>query len=318
MAQARPFFRLRQPVELDRCPDLPHLVAGVGLGGLLVEVVLDAVEVREDAVLEEALSLLVQRRVVVLEREDAVSLRLDDVGRDGLLGAHRVDGEDAALPLQGRHELRMAVISLDFSPAGTCPSTRRFAVAQALTRWMGPRLLALSLLRRTVPPSMATTSSSTISATVPTHRMKLAEKASELSIEKTRQMVSCDGMPFGWSRILRIHSSLAFPKSSICTKPSAPQMTARTLRTKMSRSEWRRVRAKRGSGMSSQYSRRVGMQMCLDPHRCLALGDLLALSRWPGQYAIVLLREPGRNAQVDRKAVILPEDFARMGAAGKR
>ena len=92
-----------------------------------------------------------------------------------------------------------------------------------------------------------------------THAMNLAANASGSSSENTRPMVSCDGMPFGRSSTSPSQSSFALPKSSICTKPSAPQMTARMLRMTMSRSAWSRVRSIRGSGRPSKASRRVGM-----------------------------------------------------------
>jgi hypothetical protein len=108
--------------------------------------------------------------------------------------------------------------------------------------------------------------------------MKQAATASGSSSENTRPTVSCDGMPFGRSNTFRSHSSFALPKSSIRTKPSAPQITARMLRMMMSRREWRRVRSIRGSVRPSKASTRVGMKIAHDSGGDRASGDLRRIS----------------------------------------
>ena len=59
----------------------------------------------------------------------------------------------------------MAVISLDFSSVFTWPRVMELAEAQALTRWMARLPEWRSWQRRTVLPSMATTSPETRSDT---------------------------------------------------------------------------------------------------------------------------------------------------------
>ena len=67
---------------------------------------LDAVEGCEDAVLEEAPHLMVEDGVVLLQREHVVRVLPDDVGCDGLLASHRVDGDDAPCEVQDSQQLR--------------------------------------------------------------------------------------------------------------------------------------------------------------------------------------------------------------------
>ena len=66
----------------------------------------------------------------------------------------------------------MAVISLDLRSVFTCPKVRVLAEPQALTRWMACLPALLSWERRTVWPSMATTSPGSRSATPWLHSMK--------------------------------------------------------------------------------------------------------------------------------------------------
>ena len=95
----------------------------------------------------------------------------------------------------------MAVISLDLSSVFTCPRVRVLAEAQALTRWMACLPALLSWERRTVLPSMATTSPGSNSATDWLHSIKHSIKhswnRSGSKRENTSPKVSCDGMPLG-------------------------------------------------------------------------------------------------------------------------
>ena len=112
----------------------------------------------------------------------------------------------------------MAVISLDFRSVFTCPKVRVLAEPQALTRWMACLPALLSWERRTVWPSMATTSPGSRSATPWLHSIKHSWKhswnRSGSKRENTSPKVSRDGMPLGRSRKERNHSSLLLPKSS--------------------------------------------------------------------------------------------------------
>ena len=71
------------------------------------------------------------------------------------------------------------------------------------------------MLRRAVLPSMAMTSPSTRSTTVPTHAMKQATNDFDSSSENTLLKVSRDGMPSGRSSPLSSQSYFVLPKSSL-------------------------------------------------------------------------------------------------------
>src|SRR3954469_25225017 len=94
----------------------------------------------------------------------------------------------------------MAVISLDLSATQRWPSTGPCALAQALTMCSGARSCLRSNERRSVLPSMATTSRSKPAASEAAQAVKQASNASGSISMKTRRNVSCEGMPFGSSR----------------------------------------------------------------------------------------------------------------------
>lgn len=78
---------------------------------------------RLNAVLHEPADLVVHRRLVALERDDVVRAALPDLADDLPLAARRVDGDDRALEAEEVEQSGIAVISLDFSSALTCPMT---------------------------------------------------------------------------------------------------------------------------------------------------------------------------------------------------
>src|SRR3954454_23560655 len=90
----------------------------------------------------------------------------------------------------------IAVISFDLPSTSRCPSTSPCSLAQALTRCSGPCARPRSKERRSVLPSMATTSRSKASAKDCAQALKQASKASGSISMKTRRKVSCEGMPW--------------------------------------------------------------------------------------------------------------------------
>src|SRR3954468_23772903 len=87
----------------------------------------------------------------------------------------------------------MAMISLDLSAPQRWPSTSPCALAQALTRCNGARSCLRSNERRSVLPSMATTSRSKPAASEAAQAMKQASNASGSISMNTRRKVSCRG-----------------------------------------------------------------------------------------------------------------------------
>ena len=111
---------------------------------------------------------------------------------------------------------------------------RVLAEAQALTKWMAYLPTLLSWDRRTVLPSMATTSPGSNSATDRLQSMKHSWKRSGSKRENTSPKVSWEGIPLGRPRKERNHSSLLLPNISTWTQESAPQMTAQMAMVMMS------------------------------------------------------------------------------------
>jgi hypothetical protein len=74
-----------------------------------------------------------QVRGQALQRENVVGLLVHHLLGDVALAAHRIDGHDRSVNRQHVQQLRMAVISFDFSATLTCPSTRRWRAAKAET-----------------------------------------------------------------------------------------------------------------------------------------------------------------------------------------
>src|SRR4051794_10133232 len=89
----------------------------------------------------------------------------------------------------------IAVISFDLPSTSRWPSARPCSLAHALTRCSGPCARPRSKERRSVLPSIATTSRSKASAQDWAQALKQASKASGSISLKTRRKVSCEGMP---------------------------------------------------------------------------------------------------------------------------
>src|SRR5512143_1125553 len=98
----------------------------------------------------------------------------------------------------------IAVISFDLPSTARWPSTSPCSLAQALTRCSGPCARPRLKERRSVLPSMATTSRSKASAKDCAQAVKQASKASGSISMKTRRKVSCEGMPL--ARLRKEHS----------------------------------------------------------------------------------------------------------------
>src|SRR3954467_15518685 len=88
----------------------------------------------------------------------------------------------------------IAVISFDLPSTSRWPSTKPCSLAQALTRCNGPCARPRSKERRSVLPSIATTSRWKTSAKDWAQALKQASKASGSISMKTRRKVSCEGM----------------------------------------------------------------------------------------------------------------------------
>ena len=101
---------------------------------------------------------MVQPALILFDRQQVVGSPVQNPLGNLLLAPHGINGYYAPMQLQQLQQPGMAVISLDFSSVFTCPRVRVLAEAQALTRWMGCLPARLSWERRTVLPSMATTS----------------------------------------------------------------------------------------------------------------------------------------------------------------
>ncbi len=142
-----------------------------------------------------------QFALVALERQHVISTAFDNLLGNGLLAAHGVDGDDAALQFQhlqhfwdGRDLVGFRLRRL--ASASTSP----LVVLQALTMCAGPRPFLRQCERRRLLPSMAMISSPHASRTDSTHSRKQASKTSGDSSENTRPRVSWEGIPCGNSR----------------------------------------------------------------------------------------------------------------------
>src|SRR3954465_11358113 len=139
--------------------------------------------------------------VVGLQPQEIVGTLRPDPRGDVLLTAHGIERHDGAVEMQGVEQLgdggdlvRLAVDlaltehqSLITGP-GTDQMQRAVIVAGRLPE------------RRTVLPSTATTSRSTLPVKDCAHRTKQPSNASGSISMKTRRNVSCEGMPFGRAR----------------------------------------------------------------------------------------------------------------------
>ena len=100
------------------------------------------------------------------------------------------------------------------------------AVAQALTMWMAALPVAVSKLRRSVLPSMATTCPAVISCSAVIQLSRHFSNSAGLIAAKMALKRSCEGMPPARSRNRDSQARFLRPNSAIETKSSAPAMTA--------------------------------------------------------------------------------------------
>src|SRR3954451_10280637 len=154
--------------------------------------------------------------------------------------------------------LGTAVISFDLPSTQRCPSTRPWALAQALTTCRGDCPCPRSNERRIVLPSMTTTSRSKPAMSEPAQAVKPASKASGSISMNTRRKVSCEGMPFGSSRKVRSHSSLLRPyRRAMSSQLSAQAITAHTAITRMSVRRCSILPLQRGSAITPKCCTRL-------------------------------------------------------------
>src|SRR3954465_616175 len=121
----------------------------------------------------------------------------------------------------------IAVISFDLPSTSRWPSAKPCSLAQALTRCSGACARPRSKERRSVLPSIATTSRSKAWAKDCAQALKQASKASGSISMKTRRKVSCEGMPLARVRNDCSHVSLA----AAVQRDVVPALGARDHRT---------------------------------------------------------------------------------------
>src|SRR5215213_7647679 len=153
----------------------------------------------------------VRQRVITLERQQIVaSARQDPLGDRGL-AAHRVQRHDAVLQgelvQQDRNSGDLVGLAID----ATLVQHRPCSLAQALTRCRGDCSRPWSNERRSVLPSMATTSRSKPAASEPVQAVKPASNVSGSISMNTLRKVSCEGIPLGSSRKVLSQASLLRP-----------------------------------------------------------------------------------------------------------
>src|SRR6266446_2540573 len=158
-----------------------------------------------------------------------------------------------------------ARISFDLSETFTSPSVRRFSRAHALTTCMAS--LPRSCERRTVFPSIATTSLGLSSTICLTHLRNDSSNAAGCSNAKTRPNVSWLGIPCGNSKYCLNQFSRDSPNSSISVNSSAPHSTADKAMNRISSSLWRCPCERRGSGRSEKLSKNTSISL-LSPMAC--------------------------------------------------
>src|SRR3954471_2830581 len=153
---------------------------------------------------------LVAQRVIGLETQQVVGPARQDLLGDGGLAAHGVQRHDAVLQRKLIQQFRDRGDLVGRLMDATL-ARHEALLAQALTRCKGDRSPLRSNERRSVLPSMATTSRSKPSTSEPTQAANPRSKASGSMSMNTRRKVSCEGMPFGSSKKVRSHASLLRP-----------------------------------------------------------------------------------------------------------
>src|SRR5215207_7517978 len=148
----------------------------------------------------------------------------------------------------------IAVISFDLPSTSRWPSTKPCSLAQALTRCNGPCARPRSKERRSVWPSIATTSRWKTSANDWAQALKQASKASGSISMKTRRKVLCEGMP--WDRVKKDcrQPSLLRPQSAMSSQLSAHAFPAHPAMTRRSVSRCSTLPAHRGSASAEKCS----------------------------------------------------------------
>ncbi len=208
-----PVLEIVQAVWVRDDPALAGLEAAMVLVHRAGEVIGDALEVEFLCPLEEVANVFVQLALILLYRQSAEggSAWASMISRAipfwqpmaSMVTMHPARSSSCS-------SLGMAVISLDFSSTLAWPSTKPLAEAHTLTMWMACLPRVRSWERRTVLPSMATTSPWVTWATAWTHSMKQRWNWSGSNRAKTSPKVSWEGMPLGNSKKDLNHSSLSF------------------------------------------------------------------------------------------------------------
>src|SRR6516164_8858559 len=156
---------------------------------------------------ERPTDILVEMRLVLLDRQQVLALPVDDGGGDLLLTSHGVDGHYSPLEVQELEQLGDGRDLVGLGVGGHLARVRRFSTAQALTTCKAERLTVRRAEPRCTLPSMAigfSSAGSVVSGVNPCRCISAviqAEKhfwkASGSIRQKTRRKVSCEGMPPG-------------------------------------------------------------------------------------------------------------------------
>src|SRR4051812_7945883 len=141
-----------------------------------------------------------RRALIGLEDQQIIRVPFQDPASDRLLAAHGMQPMASKVTMPFFKEsvsssAGIAVISFDLPSTSRWPSPKPGWLAQALTRCNGPCARPRSKERRSVLPSIATTSRWKTSAKDWAQALKQASKASGSISMKTRRKVSCEGMP---------------------------------------------------------------------------------------------------------------------------
>src|SRR3954452_17231280 len=147
----------------------------------------------------------------------------------------------------------MAAISFDLPATASCPSTRRWRLAQAGTRRRGARPLPPARVRREALPSTATRSGSA-SRRPSTQRVKQPLNSSGSSAATTSPSVSWLGMPCRQGKKRRRKARCPPPQSAISTKSSAPASVPQSRRRMISGRGWSTLACCRESSRAEKWS----------------------------------------------------------------
>jgi hypothetical protein len=235
-AQGTPSGGILQGDQLLGDLALSHFPTSVVLIGLLRTVLHDTGEIVCGRGTEKSVDILMQRALIALEPSDIIAL-VDDLRGDLGLTSNRADGHDTAFELEQFQQLWNELISLDFSSATSCPSTKHMKNVQ--------RMLSAA------PTTRATRRIAVNRYDLPVgdfgYHAHPTAKARLKRFRATPRDHRGNPIVRGKSCKLALESSLDFPNSSIAPQPSAPLSIAQTAVRRICNKEFRFLRSTRGS-----------------------------------------------------------------------